>query len=158
MAQPNKPPTYLGRPIPPPLPQIGATLRPRDLGLGAPPPADRTFVSASEHKEAIAAAATAKETELPKASSKEPISHEHSYGFMSTPELLAAAIAADDQIERSDVSKVMLTFAEESQHKDQPDFCTDQELLEAMATPDADAAIRLLEIGDRGNVSTCYPE
>ena len=81
--------------------------------------------------------------------------------FISIPELLAAAIEADRQIEaakRSDVSKVMLTFAEESQHKDQPDFCTDQELLEAMATPDADAAIRLLEIGDRGNVSTCYPE
>ena len=49
--------------------------------------------------EATAAAATAKETELPKAPSKEPISHEHSYGFISTPELLAAAVAADDQIE-----------------------------------------------------------
>ena len=67
--------------------------------MGAPPPTHSTFVSASEHKEATAAAATAKETELPKAPSKEPISHEHSYGFISTPELLAAAVAADDQIE-----------------------------------------------------------
>ena len=45
--------------------------------MGAPPPTHSTFVSASEHKEATAAAATAKETELPKAPSKEPISHEH---------------------------------------------------------------------------------
>ena len=94
--------------------------------MGAPPPTHSTFVSASEHKEATAAAATAKETELPKAPSKEPISHEHSYGFISTPELLAAAIAADDQIERSDVSKVMLTFAKEPQLKHQIDFCSDQ--------------------------------